>query len=332
MEMTKFRRVCVTGSVYVLFLYFLITEESKLDRTFYFITDSIKSNLWKELPFCYVLNHNEFKFRNKIFTIIWRQYVGLFKWRFLKKADFYGLDYYWFIPYKGRLSYIEDAPEIFKISSLPNKSPDRCAKYWAQKNRITKTIISFFCGPYYMNYVASSKKIHKIYKTNPNDDASWLNKEKCIDIDIQKLWTESSDMKKQWILDHFSINNTDVNIINKRRIIIFTQQFCDDKYISEDEHYEIYKKIISKYPLNMILIKTHPRDTFKYEKYFESIPVFRKIVPSQLLFCLGAKIEIAATISSSAVRDLPATVKVDWYGNEISEKLVRILGHQSYKL
>lgn len=87
------------------------------------------------------------------------------------------------------------------------------------------------------------KKIHKIYKTNPNDDASWLNKEKCIDIDIQKLWTESSDMKKQWILDHFSINNTDVNIINKRRIIIFTQQFCDDKYISEDEHYEIYKKL-----------------------------------------------------------------------------------------
>lgn len=332
MEMTNSHRVCVTGSVYVLFLYFLITEESKLDKTFYFITDSIKADFWRKLPNCYVLNQNEMKFRNKVFTVIWRQYVGLFKWRFLKYADFYGLDYYWFIPYKGKLNYIEDAPEIFKISSLPNKSPDRCVKYWAQKNCFARAVISFFCGPYYMNYVASSKKIRYIYKTVPNDDASWLDKEKCIDIDVHKLWAESSVKKKQWIIDHFSIDNTDVDIINKRSIIIFTQQFCDDKYISENEHYEIYKKIISKYPSDMIIIKTHPRDTFKYEKYFKNIPVFRKIVPSQLLLCLGAKFKIAATISSSAVRDLPSTVKVDWYGNEISDKLVKILGHQSYKL
>ena len=325
------QRVCVTGSVYVLFLYFLITEDDQLDKTFYYITDSIQSQFKGKLQNCYVLNHEEIKYKNKVFTVIWRLFVGIFKWSFLKDADFYGLDYYWFIPYKGRFNYIEDAPEIFKISSLPNKSPDRCRKYWAQKNKLTKVFLNFIYGPYYMNYVASSKQVQSVYKTVAGDEASWLDKSKCKDIDIHKLWKESSQYKKQWILDQFSIDNSDMGIINSRSVVLFTQSFYDDKFISEDEHYEIYKRIITKYPSHTIIIKTHPRDTFKYEKYFD-IPVFRKVVPSQLLMCLGAKFKIAATISSSAVRDLPSTVKVDWYGNEVSDNLVKILGHQSLNL
>lgn len=332
METSNRARVCVTGSIYVLFIYLLISDEEDLNNSYYFITDSIKSGLKNKLGNCYVMNHKDVQFSNIVFTVLWRKYKQLFGWRFLKNADFFGLDYYWFIPYKSPFNYIEDAPEIFKISSLPNKSPDRCKKYWKNKCHLSKIFLKLLCGPYYMNYVAIARNISRVYKTQPDDKAPWLDISKCVDINIRELWSKSSQKKREWILNVFSLSKSDIDFLNSKKIILYTQQFFDDKYLSEIEHMKLYEFIIQKYPSELILIKTHPRDTFPYEKYFPNIPVFRKNVPSQLLMCLGENMDRAVTVSSSAVRDLPPSVQIDWYGNEICPKLLRHLGHQSYVL
>ena len=143
---------------------------------------------------------------------------------------------------------------------------------------------------------------------------------------MKKLWDNSPKEKKQFILNVFDINPSDIQILNSRDIILFTQQFSDDHYLTVDEQITLYKKILSNYDQTKVIIKPHPRDSIDYKKKFPGIAVFEKIAPMQLLDLLDIHFKIAVTISSSAVLSIPYKLKIDWYGSRIHPKLLKIEG------
>ena len=75
-----------------------------------------------------------------------------------------------------------------------------------------------------------------------------------------------------------------------------------------------------------MIIKTHPRDTFNYQKYFPQIAVFNKPVNIQLLSLFDISIEKAITIYSSSVYELPENVKLDWFGPDIHPNIKKYTG------
>jgi hypothetical protein len=83
---------------------------------------------------------------------------------------------------------------------------------------------------------------------------------------------------------------------------------------------------VNNYDRGTLLIKKHPRETFDYKILFPDIPVFEKPIPIQLFDLLGVRFKRAITVFSSAVASFDYDIKIDWYGTEISEALLKNFG------
>ena len=80
--------------------------------------------------------------------------------------------------------------------------------------------------------------------------------------------------------------------------------------------------------IHTIFCGINPRDEIDYESLFPDVTVCRLRVPSQLFDMSGVRFEIAATYFSAAVLDFSYDIRVDWYADELMQKL-KFLNHCS---
>lgn len=138
------------------------------------------------------------------------------------------------------------------------------------------------------------------------------------------LWESFSDYKKKRILEIYNVTEKDLEVFKKVEYLLLSQPLYPGM-VSENEHRQLYEKILSNYDREKVLIKIHPYDKFDYCKNYPDVAVFDKPIPAEIFSLIGIKFKKAITMFSGSVRQF--NCEVDWYGTEISDKIVAIVGH-----
>lgn len=124
----------------------------------------------------------------------------------------------------------------------------------------------------------------------------------------------------------FDIAPGDVDFLNSRPNLFFSQPLMNDCGLTETEYVDILSKIFQNYPPNSVIVKTHPRDTFDYAGHFPNVAVFSKPVNSQLLNFIGVLPQKIITINSTAIEGFLESIECDYYGSHIHPKLHSYFG------
>lgn len=243
-----------------------------------------------------------------------------FIWRFVSHTHIYGQDHLIFSPIiirDNKITVIEDGAANYysERSGIP------------QGNKLRKLIISIYGRMVMEPKYGRSRYADKVIMTGILPVLPEL-KDKAEIIDVKKLWTTSSESKRDLILKIFNIDPTELEIAQSKTIILLTQPF--NEIISEEELIKIYKDALTGYNQEDILIKTHPRDTIDYQAVFKEYHVLQSPVPMELLDLLGLKFDKAVTISSTAIFSLPQETKKLVLGHECSPTLLKQLGSSSF--
>lgn len=326
MKEKDFKRVCITASVYNLFLYLLISSEEEYRNTFFFIgkgiPETIRKNIenHKYMPLLSLTKHE------KKWAIIKCNFLSRFYYPFLNKATIYAQDHLPVTPYiiaNRDYTFIEDGPNIFSITQ-PTEMWRSNMRYLSERSLFQK-VKDNFISKAISGIMANNVLCKEVIVTTP-DYVSYLDGKKFTQIDISQLWKEASDGKKLNIMRVFNICNEDIIKLRKRSKILFTQPFVVDGELTEEEHYKIYRDILSRYNMDDVIIKTHPRDNFDYQKYFFNCLIFDKPVPFQLLSLFDVKYDTAITVCSTSVSMIPYDLKIDWVGASVHPNILKSFG------
>lgn len=324
------RRVVVTGTVYNLLLNLLVIPEKDLDSTLFITCDtiplSVRKNLKKEhfIPDMYNIG----KWRKMKYLIKYRFLYYLFC-PFLHNSRIYAQDHLPYMPLvvgKRNYAFTEDGPNVFMV----NEKFRYVQEAWELHNHsqnasmFSKILNPLQGGIYARNELCDELVISETTRENIPDYA--LDKKQTI-VNLKETWDSSSDVKKHQILKIFNITDEDIKQMMSRRIVVFTQPFFEDGDVpSLDAHVEVYRNVMSSYNLNEVIIKTHPRETIDYKKFFPEVVVFNKPVPFQLLDLIGLKFNEVATVCSTAALSIPYPVKINWVGAKIHPGILKEYG------
>ena len=312
----KYHRVCFPGSLYVFTFYLLISSKDEILDTIYFFDKNIRESIINKMPKVRFLKDN---CKNR-FVLALSSFLNKFIYPELKNAEIFGLDFRWDILRGHKMNYIEDAPLVFDIWET---GPMFQGYLKTKKGNILKKIIRrFLFGEYYGFPVATSSMVSDIYTSFPAEKIYLQNKVHHV-VDLNKKWAESSQEKKDLILSIFDISQESLARIQAKKIILLTQAFSDDHFVTEEEQVEIYRKILSNYDEDDVVIKPHPRDKIDYRKYFPKVMYFDKTVAMQFLAILGIKFERVVTVSSSAALSFGIDIPIDWYGYRVHPGILK---------
>ena len=299
-------------SLYSLFLYILSCSDKEFDETFFVFGKLIPPSITSKFKHSYIFHENDKKgiLSHKFFREVfyWR-YVKWFILPCTKHINIYACDQYAYNAYViGKNSYtlLEDAPH----SNSYNDST--CLAEWDEARRSMKhyRLLTKFYGPIYghcqgMNSQCTNLMMWKY------DDTAFIRSKKVNLVDLAENWRNCSEIKRNFIYTLFDLTDADICNLKKRPIILLTQPlFKEIKHC----HTIIYWMIAHKYPKDKLIIKTHPRDRFDYERILPDYYIFRKPVPFQLLSFMGIRYQKAVTLFSTSVLDFDYPIEVDWYG------------------
>ncbi|MGV3344208.1 glycosyltransferase family 52 [Enterobacteriaceae bacterium LUAb1] len=300
----KYDHVCMVDSVYSLFLYFLICQKF-LKKTLFIISDGIPVSIRSKLvPYIYVSSHKKSKcssLRRMLTALILKSKIS----KFFNENDHvavYAQDhlFYSFAVLNRKYVLLEDGlgnylPHRTTLSSIVRTVLLR-GKEWGYNHRAEKII---FTG---MREIPIKLKAKSVL------------------IDIQSLWDEIEEKKKDVLVNVF-MGKTVLHGVYK--YILLTQPFSEEGALSENEKIDLYKKIVKKYKGLPLTIKPHPREKTDYDKYFDC-PVLDRDFPFQLLLLLSGATKIITCFSSLPKEKKDMTI--DFYGSELSEKLIKRYG------
>jgi hypothetical protein len=326
-----FTRVCIVDTVYTLLVYLLYSSEDELEKTFYFFGDGIHESIRKRFNNHYYFDISKKFNRNKLWLILSLRIGGYFRWPFLKRAKIMGHDHLVYSPYiigKRNYTYIEDGPNIFKFFQATKFYKDICL-YWTSKRLyFIKRLFNFIISNVFAHPIANNNQCKELILT-VDDDVPYIAKKKKYIVSLDEMWQNATKQKKQYILHIYDISTKDIDVLRIKPYIIFTQQFSTDKFISELEQIDIYRKILGEYNTDHVVLKPHPRDRIDYKKYFSDVYIFEKIVPIQLLNLIGVRFKKAIAVNSSAVLSFPYEIEREWIGTTIHPVLYKLFGNPS---
>lgn len=315
---SSYTRICIVNTVYSLLLYLLISSESEIKSTYFFLSNGIPETIRKQLPHYYLPERkiSKFKYIQCIFLLLFKYYAFL-RWPFKKKAAIFGHDHLMMSPAiigNNKITLLEDG--------IANYSSHAYTKKITWFNR-------WLNGDFCTGRFGYNKNTKKILLTGL---ASLSYKDPRIEfIYPQQLWEKAEKNKQERILRYFCCYPEDLFAFNGKEIIVFTQPFSEDKIISEEEKINIYQTILQNYSPQKTIIKTHPRENSHiYKTHFPEFAIFDKKIPIELLTMTGIKFQVAATVVSSAVLSFNYPLQIDWYGTEISDTLEKVLGPIPY--
>lgn len=326
--------VCVAPSLFPLLQYLLLVDEyTARNHTYYFFNEVIPFSIRKRVVCTYLPNQKDNSILIAIKKRIHKLLITFFKtikYPFIRKAHIYAFDYTTLSLYIGNKNYdlLSDAPHC--ITYNMQEDSEEYIRQTARHKTIQWWIQKMVYGDIYVKYYGNNKWCDVIHLTEKN--RSPILKEKKTSIrSLEDLWSAASKSKKEYILSLFDVSQRDIKKLNSKPIIFFTQPLMEDCHLSEEEYLNLLNRLFEHYNHQDILIKTHPRDTFDYSKYFSKMPVYSKSVNSQLLKLIGLTPKRVVTFFSSAVEIFPETIECDCYGTDIHPKVYTMYG-SSYQL
>lgn len=325
--MGKFKNICSVSTVYSLLLYLLYSKEEDINRTFFFFHSSISDEISNKFAGQYYkkplssLKINQ----SAIFRLlIWYRYIKYCKLPSFRGKKLFMQDHLEYSPvFIGRKCYtlIEDAPGILNFYD---------DGYWGKRDREIQSYASykykqFLCGPTMCKTFGHNDQCTDVLLATKYD-LDYLKKKTLHYVNVKEKWNELSSEKKDYICRILSIDNSLLDSLRSRKIILFTQPLYKGA-VKMNVHEDLHRRLISKYPQEDLLIKPHPRDLFSYETAYPNTVVVRSSLPSQLLYLLGIKFEKAVTLFSTAVYDMGYDLQIDWYGAECHPDVLKYCGH-----
>lgn len=324
--------VCVAPNLYPLIQYLLLmNDDIVFHHTYYFLNDSVPERLCNSLP-CSVYKYVNKSIRDKIMKRVNKIKLRFFKYHcfpFLKHAEIYAYD----IPYLslciGNRPYnlLADAPNW--LTRLAQYSSPEYIQNMKHAKSFRGRIQGRVWGDLYIHYKGGNQQCTAIYLTEENTSHVLEGKEVFIQ-SLTSLWNKASEKKREFIKSHFNVTNKDIAFLQSRPIIFFSQPIAKDCGLTESEYTDILLKIFKNYPMESLIIKTHPRDNFDYKKHFPKIEVYSKPVSVQILQVMGLSPQRIITFFSTAVDCFPESVECDCYRAASNPKIEAFIG-KDYK-
>lgn len=298
-----------------------------MHHTYYFVNECMPESIKEYLPCSSFIDGRTSFFRNieKRINKLSFRFLKYIHYPFLKDTEIFAYDMPYFNILIGKREYnlLADAPNWLTLNMQEHS---------VEYNRQLRHASSFLgkCqkllyGDIFINYFGRNNQCKTVYLTEENHSPILKNKIVIIN-SLDTLWANASKEKQIYLKKIFGISEEDVNILNSRPIIFFSQPLIDDCGLTEEEDINLHKRIFSNYSTSNIIIKTHPRDAFDYHKYFPNIVVYNKKVNSQLLLLVGVRPTKIVTICSTAIETFPETITCDYYGTTIHPKIEKYLG------
>lgn len=316
------KRLVIPSTIYNLFIYMLLDENWK-KRSYMLKLKNFNKNFLKKL--------NENRVESVYFDSIKYKKIKPFKrmpnyiyyifnifkcviFLYYKKIEIiYGADHIFPLIFKLRPSYlIEDGLLNYKLSK--------------NKGKLKQKIKDFLLlQPSNYKSYGYEKNVRKIYLTGLAPIPKEIESKVEI-INLKELWNKKTEKEKKEILDIFCFDENIINKIKNKKNILFTQPLSEDRFISEEEKIELYRKIIFNYSEKDLIIKTHPREKTDYKKYFPEMEILNQSFPSELFDLLDIKFERTITIFSTAALGFSKDSKVDFYGTKVHPNLLKLWG------
>lgn len=320
----KYKRVCLAGSLYSLLVYLASSTADEIENTFFIFDSYIPKNFTQRFEHVYWINRNKWYF--KYLSISWFFFFLLritkFHW-INKSVEIYANDH---LPcsagilFNKKYTMIEDSAGI--CSHFCNGQ--RIQHMLDIQKQKTFKFYHYLYGKVYANYFGYGSTCTSVLLTI-DDNADYLKGKVKKIIPLNNQWDSYSERKQKLIQNFYNLSTNDIEMMKNAQLILFTQPLYLDG-VGIDVHRNVYKKIISRYPLSELLIKTHPRDNFNYQELSDNIKIFQKMIPSQIFNMMGIKFNKAITIFSSAVNSFDYKIQIDWYGTEVDPTIFKIFG------
>jgi len=145
---------------------------------------------------------------------------------------------------------------------------------------------------------------------------------KAVELNIKKEVANLDEKTKNEIFEIFLPEDT-FEIEGDNNALILTQPISEDKVVkSEAAKIAIYKDVVSRVPAKMnIIMKTHPRETTKYENHFDDITVLPALFPIEILGLKdGFYFEQGYTLFSTALSNLEIVKQRFFLGKDYLDK------------
>ena len=324
-----YKNTCIVDTVYALFLYLLMMDLDQIRRTRFFFGDGVDIALPRAsdayLGYVRRIDNAALSGKCKIYRIFWRLKMWLLHLWLLRGTDIYAQDGISFeqpLICGARYVLLEDGPGCYKSRMTAKRCHPWKNGFW-RRIAVWMTWGRIQGGIYGYNRQCIDRIV-----TEPSDmNADILKGRKHTFYDRRELWRNSSDEKKQLILNVFGMSDDIVRKCQDAETIILTQPFCEDTGMSPDELAEVYRPQVEKYRSGGVVLKSHPRDTVDYEKYFQDIVCLKIPVPMQLLVFLNLSFKRAVTAFSSAVSDFPKGTEIIVLGTEVHPRVEGTYGN-----
>lgn len=326
---TNFDYVCIVGTVYALLLYLISSELEKIKSTYFFFGDGIAQSVrerFEHYSYYSTKKTSGWEMAKRRFNKIRLRFFPNQLFPFLKTSKIYAQDHLYFAPLliqNRSYTLIEDGLNWFSIHMREESL--NYQRTIAYQNSLKGKFQSAVLGPLSTHPFGMSGQCKEILLSAP-DDTPFLKNKKVSVCDMSSAWENATVEKREYLLSKFGVTAEDIETIGRKSIILFTQPLFSDNILTQTEHFEVYNKIISEFPAEDIIIKTHPRDKFPYQQYFPSVGLFDKPVPMELLSMAGVRFKKAVTICSTVVYTLPYKLDIIWVGSNVHPKIYDFFG------
>ncbi len=327
MKNSNKKKLCIIGTVYGLFLYLASHTHEEIDNTLFILKKGLVKNP-SALKHKIIINNKNKLYNISIFNyIVFRIFFRLFLFVFRSFNRLYAQDHLLFSSFiLGSKEYIliEDAPHSIDLYSQTSLYEEKMRflrrPAWQKKWRY------FWKGyAYDMPHGLSEKAVAVLAYSDDKKIYHQMGKP-VYNVSKNIALGKIDERAKEMILHVFGIEHSLFEKCADKDIAIFTQPLCVDRLVSEQEHSRIYTLMINHYPNNRILLKVHPRDTFRYKDISNEIMIIRETFPSQLFDLFNVRFKIVATVFSTSVLSISYPVKIDWWGTKVSDELYEKLG------
>lgn len=317
MKKPKVTHVCLVETVYSLFLYMLIVSKEDFEKTFFFCSNLLPSDIVCKLPYVHQFKIPAKRYQKWLFRIK-LYWTSKWRWPFVRTCNIFGSDNYLFssgIVRENEMTLIEDGASNYSL--LPSSS----RLYWV-KRLLMGTIAANGCG-------GVAPNIHKILLTGLLP-IPILIRDKVELISISEKWIKLPVDYQRFILTFFDTSFAEISKMKNYTGVLFTQPMFEDGLLSKSEEIALYKKLLSDADVSKLVVKVHPRDTLDYKILFPNAYIYKQKTPMELLTILGVRFKDIYTVFSTAALSLPYKANIHFLGTTVHPNLLRCRGRIEY--
>lgn len=317
MSSQKITHVCLVETVYSLFLYMLLVSKEDFEKTFFFCSNLLPSDVVCKLPNVHCFRIPAKRYLKWIFRIK-LYWTSQWRWPFVKRSQIYGSDNYLFssgIVRENNMILIEDGANNYSLMSYKTRS-----------HRIKRILMGSIAAN---GSWGISPNVTKIFLTGLLPIPVQIQNKVEL-LSIEEKWKKLSVDYQKYILDFYDTSFDDISELRNYVGVLFTQPMYEDGLISKSEEIALYNSLLVGVDMSKLVIKVHPRDTLDYRRLYPKAYVFKKMMPMELLNILGVKFQNVYTVFSTAALSLPYKTHIHFLGTAAHPNLLRLRGVVEY--